>query len=230
MLFKIKLTIRQKRLFLLLISLVISYSLVVPLGGKFWTYHWIVVSYIFSLILSLIIFTPKKYEKIRLFILIVTLMFTLFNIQNFKYIRYIYQYGKWGTTPKDGMVDEVAKFLKENLKKGDTVQPIDWSTGAIHSMLLAEAKIATKYMYDYHFYHHIDSDVNKFLRKDFIKKLKIAKPKYIIYVPLKSKAYPTGKNSSTYFKELETIINNNYTMVKKGVKYEIYQNNIFKTN
>ena len=95
------------------------------------------------------------------------------------------------TSPKNGRVDEIAVWLDTNLEKGDLVQPLDWvEGGSIHAMLLANAKLATKYMYDYHFYHHISRDYIQKLRDDFIEELKKSNPRYLISIIEPIKTWP----------------------------------------
>ena len=82
--------------------------------------------------------------------------------------------------PKGGRVDEIAAFLRADLKPGDTVQPLDWTDGAVHAMLISEAQIATRFVYAFSFYHHISSRYIKDLRREFIAALHRAKPRFII--------------------------------------------------
>ena len=56
------------------------------------------------------------------------------------------------TVANQGPPAEIAKYLKDHLEPGDTVQPMDW-TGAkiLKGMLIARAKVATSFVYDFHF-------------------------------------------------------------------------------
>ena len=123
--------------------------------------------------------------------------------------------------PLNGVPDQIGEFLKKNLNPGDKVQALDWVNGAIHGMLEAKAFTATRYLYDYHFYHHISNPFIKNLRQDFIRKLKQAPPRFFIYVFLKSRV--TGPDTSMEFFELGKFLFKNYKPVLKTPAYAIFE-------
>jgi hypothetical protein len=120
------------------------------------------------------------------------------------------------------ITDEITNYLKENLKEGDKVQPLDWTGGAVHAMLISNAKIATRFIYDFHFYHHINSPYIIKLKKEFIQGLKQSHPKYIIQV-FENRTWPNGPDTSLDFEELNSFLEQNYTIVKEGSGYRIYK-------
>ena len=48
-------------------------------------------------------------------------------------------------------VDFVADYLRQNLKTGETVQPLDWTSGALQAMLAVKAECATSFVFDFQF-------------------------------------------------------------------------------
>jgi hypothetical protein len=123
--------------------------------------------------------------------------------------------GKPLPAPKWGRVDEIAAFLQAHMKPGDTVQPLDWTGGVLHGMLIAKALPATPYVYDYMFYHHLSRPYIQNLRKKFIASLEKAKPRFIIQVD-DDKPWVSGADTSREFKELQQILERYYTVTFKG--------------
>ena len=91
-------------------------------------------------------------------------------------------------------------------------------------MLKAEAKTATRFIYDFHFYHHINSPYIIRLKKEFIDELEKSKPEFIIRI-LENRPWPGGENTSRNFNELDDFIDRNYYVVKEGQGYKIYEHN-----
>jgi hypothetical protein len=126
--------------------------------------------------------------------------------------------------PKEGRVDEIAGFLEANLRPGDTVQPLDWVGGSVHAMLIARVKIATPFIYDEYFYHDVNAPYIQQLRQRFMADLQRALPRFVVEVyddgPY---AEPTGPNTSRDFPELRAFLAENYSIVKEGQGYRIYE-------
>ena len=130
--------------------------------------------------------------------------------------------GSEAHAPFGGRVDEIADWLKTRSHPGDTVQPLDWTGGSIHGMLLAKAKLATQFMYDYHFYHHVSSPVIQGLRQSFISQLRKASPRFIIEVMM-DKPWVWGIDTTREFPELRKFLDNCYTVAKTTDGYLIYE-------
>ncbi len=129
-------------------------------------------------------------------------------------------------SPKDGRVDEIAKWLRHRLRPGDTVQPLDWAAGGVvHAMLLARAEPATRHLYDYHFYHHVSEPYIRDLRRAFMADLKEAQPRFIVQSRV---GWPRvkGRDTAREFFELETYLRKHYQRVKRGAGYAIYERSV----
>ena len=124
--------------------------------------------------------------------------------------------------PKGGRVDEIADWLKSRLLPGDTVQPLDWTGGSIHAMLLAEAKLATRFIYDCHFYHHISSTYTQKLRESFIEQLHETTPRFIIEISTR-KPWVSGIDTTREFPKLKDFLDDYYKIAFKGDGYLIYE-------
>ena len=213
----------QRRQVLLLIGLTVLYSVYPVFTGKYWSYHWVLFIYFVVLVSSLcFVERPQvalKYE--RLFPVIILLLTIVL------FIRPPHQFmdqmmGRPLEAPDGSRVDEIAIYLKSHMKAGDKVQPLDWTGGAIHAMLIARAPIATPFVYDLQFYHHVSKKYVHKLRKRFIESLNISKPRFIIQI-VDNKPWVSGPDTTRYFEELDRLLLTDYLPSLKGSGYVIYE-------
>jgi hypothetical protein len=223
LIFSINNSNRENKFVILLLTMFLLYSIYPVLSGQFWNYHWMPFVYFGSLCASFILMPiPQEQSStwnhiIPQLTFFIFLFITIFPTENFA--RQVA--GDLLAPPKEGRVDAIADFLKKNLRPGDTVQPLDWTGGTIHGMLLAEAVVATPFIYDYHFYHHISQPYIQKLRKSFVKELTEAKPRFIIHMLKMPRPY--GKDTTNKFLELENFIVNNYFIVLKNNEFTIWE-------
>jgi hypothetical protein len=209
----------------------IIYAFYPALAGKFWVYHFMPLAFFCSASAALFFYdwpTPfiSIYQHSRRAILafcllICGLMYSYVFIRNVYSLQKDIRFGNSIHAPNKGRSDEIAAWLKARLGPDDTVQPLDWTGGSIQGMLIARAKLATRFLYDYHFYHHIQSEYTKNLREQFLEQLALTKPRFIIQV--NDKPMVKGAGTTTAFPELNQFISTNYTIVYKGNGYNIYE-------
>jgi hypothetical protein len=125
--------------------------------------------------------------------------------------------------PQEGRVDAIAEYLTAHLQPGDTVQPLDWTWGAVHAMLIARARIATPYVHDMHFYRTVSEPYIQSLRRDFIADLDAARPRYVIQVIAESKPWLTGPDTTRSFPQLTEFLDVNYTVAVRDDQYLIWE-------
>jgi hypothetical protein len=124
--------------------------------------------------------------------------------------------------PKNGRVDEMARFLQREMEPGDTVQPLDWiAGGTAQAMHLSGALPATRFVYDAQFYHHLSNDYIHGLRREFMDDLQAAPPRFFIDIPDQSR--PNGSDTATSFPPLEQFIEQSYSPAQWGDGYVIYE-------
>ena len=208
------------------------YAVYPTLAGKFWGYHYMPFAYFCSISVGLCLFAwPRPpnsrwvsllREALPLLILLIAVTVQLDPPQYAASSVRGLRSGPEAHAPKEGRVDEIAAWLESRLQPGDSVQPLDWTGGSIQAMLLAEAKLATRFMYDYHFYHHVSSPVIQELRKLFIGQLRRASPRFVIEVFTK-KPWVSGVNSTRSFPELRRFLGAHYTVAFQGNGYLIYE-------
>lgn len=225
----------QKSKFISLIVLFISlllYAIYPTIAGKFWDYHYMPFAYFCSITAGLSFYNWPNFQhkslQHNIGVLIVPFIFcaSIF-ISGMPFVSLVtlkrdIQFDHAAISPKDGRVDEIAHWLSSRLKPEDKVQPLDWTGGSIHAMLLSKAPLATRFMYDYHFYHNVSNPYIKGLRTTFMRELTSAAPKYIIQVET-NKPWVTGIDTNRLFPELTLFLNTYYKVAFTGNGYKILE-------
>jgi len=223
-LFRSSLPPAQRRQIIMLVGLTICYSIYPALAGKFWYYHWL--PYIFFILqLSALCLVDQSRITQRFARTFPLAIFTLAILLNDVAPGEFYDQvqGRNLAPPKDGRVDAIAHFLRENLEPDDTVQPLDWTGGAVHAMLIARAKLATPFVYDFHFYHHISNGYIQNLRSRFVRTLMVAQPRYIIQIQSDDKPWVSGPDTTREFPELQSMMERDYAPAFRGNGYTIHE-------
>jgi hypothetical protein len=205
----------------LLASLALCYAIYPAFSGQFFPYHYIPFAY-FVILLAALSFTrsvePSTFNHALLITFYLLLITLLLPSQTF--IRQLE--GKPIATSTDRAV-EIARFLENNLQAGDTVQPLDWTGGTLLAMLEIQARIATPYVFDFYFYHHVSHPYIQSLRADFMNDLQTANPRFIIEVTAIDKPWIAGPGTSREFPELREFLNKNYSVAIQKDDYTIYE-------
>lgn len=200
----------------LLASLALCYAIYPALSGQFFPYHYIPFIYLIVLLASLpLALTAPRFT---FFVLLFTLLIDIRPSQTF--LRQLE--GNPIVTSSD-RAEEIARFLEKNLEAGDTVQPLDWTGGTLLAMLDTRARIATPYVFDFYFYHHISNPYIQSLRADFMEELQKSSPRFIIEVTAIDKPWITGKDTSREFPELRAFLDANYSVTIEKADYVIYE-------
>jgi hypothetical protein len=212
----------QRKRVALVGGLAICYWLYPAFSGTFWPYHWIPCTYFVTQLMALCVDETQTSARgakslFRLGVLALALISAL-------------PLGLFARTvlarslpaPNDGRVDQIAAYLKEHLQPGDTVQPLDWTGGAVHAMLLARAPIATPYLYDFYFYYDVSSPYVQRMRADFIERFERARPRYVVDVR-EHKAWIRGPDTSLEFPALASALSDQYRPVLSENDFVIYE-------
>lgn len=219
-----KLEVEQRRQVYLMLGLMICYSIYPVFSGQFWPYHRFLFLYFIVQLSALCLVRQNgtEYGSKNLFLLLVLLV-TLF-CGGLKMPP-----GFWGQLRgkpliliKSDRAEQIASFLKNNIKPGDTVQPLDWTGGAVHAMLLSRAPLATRFVYDFHFYHHISNPYIQGLRAELIRDLNNKPPRFIIQITSEDKPWVSGRDTTREFTELQELLGHLYKIASQGSGYVIY--------
>lgn len=213
---------REKQKILLMAGGALASFIEVIVANKYWEYHWLPLLFFLILIsVSGLISLPFRVKSQNPWAvvasLLIAIVFILRPSENFwMQIRNIPL-----PPPQGGRVDEIADYFKANLQPGDTVQPLDWSNGAVQAMLIAQVKPATRYLYDFHFYHHISNPEIKHIREDLLLQLSHAKPKVVIQF-FEGRPWVDGFDTTRIFPELDQFLIQNYYVDKEKDGYRLW--------
>lgn len=213
---------RQRRKARLLFWLAVCYALYPLAGGTFWIYHWIPFGYFILQLSSLCLLElPAALPWLERNFAALALLFTMLVALDFPTLDKRLEIPP---PPRNGRVDLVAGFLEQHLQPGDRVQPLDWTGGGVvQAMLIARAQIATRFVNDFHFYHHLSEPYIQDLRKEFIGDLKAAPPRFIISYAGGDKPWVRGEDTTRDFGSLKRFIEANYRVVLEEDGITIYE-------
>ncbi len=204
----------------LLASLALCYAIYPALSGQFFPYHYIPFTYCIVLLASLSISTINHPPLTVLpsFILLLTLAISIRPSQTL--LRQLEGKSIATSTNRAG---EITRFLEKNLEEGDTVQPLDWTGGTLLALLHTRAPLATSYVFDFYFYHHVSNPYIQSIRADFMTQLQGAQPRFIIEVAAIDKPWVSGEDTSREFAELRSFLDERYSVTMEKEDYVIYE-------
>lgn len=213
---------QRRRALGLLLGLAVSLLAYVGIQGKFFAYHWNPFHYCLVLLASLSFADPPRPRGLRWLAPLAVVGFVLWRMP------LLLDFGdevarRYTAPPKGGRVDEISDFLRARLRPGDTVQPLDWTGGALHAMLIAGAVPATPFLYDYVFYHHVSENWIADLRGRFLESIRRARPRFVVEVDAPDKPYVRGKDTTRDFNKLRRFLAENYRVVERRNGYVIYE-------
>jgi hypothetical protein len=214
----------------MLVATIGAAALYPAFSGQFWTYHWLPFQYVLLATASLALM-PSSTSRwtmgntVRVAGASITLI-----VVGWSAVAALVASSS-GDPASDvvksrarahGVPHEVSEFLRTHLQPGDLVQPLDWTGGAVHGMLEARAPLATRFMYDFHFYHHVDTPYVVRLRRQFVRQLAAARPRFVIRV-FDGRPWPGGPGTSREFPALEAFLEREYRVVHTGATYDILE-------
>ena len=212
---------RQASMILMLAAV---YSIYPLIAGKFWTFHWIPAAYFWTQAASLCLverpaWLPEKAAWFPAFLLLLVAIMGRDDASgNRRSLFTIVQQPE-----EQGMVANISNFLDANLQPGDLVQPLDLTGGAVNAMLQQRAEVATPFIQDLMFYHHISSPYIQGLRTRFIQNLQSTSPRFVIEVYAPDKPWSWGENTTQDFPELQVYLAGNYQVALQDKGFRIYE-------
>jgi hypothetical protein len=188
-------------------------------SGQFFQYHYLPFVY-FSIVLASLALMNTAVHKWNVALFSVFLMVILIEVRPPSAI--IQQVEGKSAAALGGREEKIAAYLTSHLKPGDTVQPLDWTGGTLHAMLTTRAKLATSFVFDFYFYHHVSDPYIQGLRSRFLKELQENQPTYLIEVTSMDKPWISGPDTSREFSELDEFLRENYDTAVQRDDYNIY--------
>ncbi len=213
----------RQRLVLLLAVLSFLHWMYVLVSGQFWGYHWMPFRYTTALMCALCLADLPGLERDRIVAWhpLGSLVLAILMVMPISRETFMKLDGREPPAPDEGRVDEIASFLEERLEPGDTVQPMDWARGGIHAALEAKAHIATPFVSDYHFYHHVHEPYIQELRERFMRDMREDPPRFVL--EMKDRPMPTGRYTTTEFPELSAMLESEYAPALEGPTWVVHE-------
>ena len=206
----------------LLAALAFCYALYPALSGQFFPYHYIPFLY-FIILLSSLTFDLRPSTSSSFTRSVHLSSFILFLVLLLPSQTFLRQLQNKPLSTSTDRAVQIARFLENNLDPADTVQPLDWTGGTLLAMLETRARLATPYVFDFYFYHHVSNPYIQSLRTDFLTDLQSANPRFIIEVTAIDKPWVSGADTSREFPALREFLNDNYSVQVEKEDYIIYE-------
>jgi hypothetical protein len=214
-----------RRIVALFAGMLLVYTVYPTVSGQFWRYHWLPMNFWIVASIPMLLVPQRRATHIAAQLapraaLLVALVI-LCNIPSGWSNPYLAPHG----APKGGRPDAIGEFLNANLRAGETVQPMDWAfVGATHGMLIAEARPATRFLYTFHFYHHVSSPYIKDLRAEYLEAFDRARPAFVIEARRgRQRGWVLGKDTSPSFRAAQRQLRRRYVPVLKADLYTLWE-------
>jgi hypothetical protein len=121
---------------------------------------------------------------------------------------------------KERRVTTLVAELAARTKPGDLVQMLDTTEGGMHALLRARLTQPTRFVYDFHFYHHANAPMIQRLRAELVRDLRARPPALVI---LWEAGWPAGGYERIEaFPALASWLATGYAMARQGDGYRIY--------
>jgi hypothetical protein len=117
-------------------------------------------------------------------------------------------------------VDTLVADLAARTRVGDRVQVLDTTDGGIHALLRARLGQPTRFLYDFHFFHHVESPMIQRLRDELVRGLRARPPALVV---VWEPGWPAGGYERfDRFPELAAWLAEGYVVARQGDGYRIH--------
>lgn len=215
----------RRRISGLLGALVIAYYLGLVLIGHFHPYAWLQVLYLCVLLTSLAFALPMPMpgRATRWTWCFIVLILLYMAVGRVPVVALRQWNGEPPVTPWTSRVREIEGFLKERLRPGDKVQPLDSLGGVLRAMTMVGAEPATRITVDAYLQFLVKEPYIKSLRLEFMETLRKDSPRFVILVH-GDRLFGFDINDDGSFKrELLEFLSLNYRSVFRGSGYQILE-------
>ena len=121
---------------------------------------------------------------------------------------------------KAARVQALERLLSRQLRPGDTVQMLDTSDGGAHALLRLGVRQPTRFLYDFQFFHDVDTPVVRALRAELIRGLDARPPRFVV---LFEQGWPAGGYDRLQaFPELAERLAKRYEMLDAFSGFRVY--------
>jgi hypothetical protein len=117
-------------------------------------------------------------------------------------------------------VAAITRDLAPLVGPGATVQVMDTTAGGIHALFRLGLRQPTRFMYDFHFFHHVDDARIEALRAEFLTGLTTGRPAAVVVL---EEGWPDPSyRRLDAFPALRRLLIESYTVAVEGPGYRIY--------
>lgn len=202
------------------IALCITYGLVPIASGQFWPYHYYTFGFFCLLgICGVFVFLNEALLSRAHALACLGLIALTFATQAPRF--FAYEYIERNADNRAALAHDMQVALIRWLPEGARVQPLDWTSGALHAMMLTRNQLATQFMYNFHFAHHVSHPVIKGLRAELMTELSANPPEGLL-VGLKP-ARVHGLDVSYEFPELDAFRDAHYLLVEEDENFQLFR-------
>ena len=114
----------------------------------------------------------------------------------------------------------VAAAVAPVVAAGGTVQVLDTTDGGLHALYWLGARQPTRFLYDFHFYHHVEQPFIRRLRAELLAGLRARPPGAVV---LFERGWPAGGYGRLReFPELAQWLEAGYQVVLEGDRFRVY--------
>ena len=117
-------------------------------------------------------------------------------------------------------VAAITRDLAPLAGSGATVQVMDTTAGGVHALLILGLRQPTRFIYDFHFFHHVDDPRIEALRAEFLRALVAGRPAAVVVLE-EGWPHPTYGRLDA-FPALGRLLDESYTVAAEGRGYRIY--------
>jgi hypothetical protein len=117
-------------------------------------------------------------------------------------------------------VAALTRDLAPLVPPGATVQVLDTTSGGIHALLRLGLRQPTRFLYDFHFFHHADDPRIRALRAELVAGLAARRPAAVVVL---EESWPEiGYDRLAAFPELAQVLERSFTLAVVGPGYRIH--------
>jgi hypothetical protein len=117
-------------------------------------------------------------------------------------------------------VDALTRDLAPLVSPGATVQVLDTTSGGVHALLRLGLRQPTRFLYDFHFFHHPDDPRIRALRAELVAGLTAGRPAAVVVL---EESWPgLGYDRLATFPELVELLERSFTLAVTGPGYRIH--------
>ena len=203
----------NKQVFLLGGLLVLS--VIVPaMSGQFWGYHRLPFYYLTVVSSGFLLSGRKTFILLCILLAVFWVGFTGMRV-----FRETTQSS--AIRMKNGVPDAFTNYLHLHASPGDRAQPIDWTYGALHGMLMTGTPPATRFVEFSYFLHSVSNPLIQSLRKEFLSDLETTPPRFLLEAT--SAKWPNGIDTEPRFQAFEDWRDAHYRIAEQDEHYRIWE-------